>query len=42
MELEVSKKDGWPKSSYHKGSIVRVSRMPIREVAGEPEEKGTT
>ena len=28
------------KSSYHKGSIERVSRMPIQEVAGEPEEKG--
>jgi hypothetical protein len=28
------------KSSYHKGRIVRVSRMPIQEVAGEPEEKG--
>ena len=39
MELAVSKQDGWRKSSY-KGSIVRVSRMPIQEVAGEPEEKG--
>jgi len=40
MELEVSKKDSWRKSCYHKGSMVRVSRMPIQEVAGEPEEKG--